>query len=160
MNKKLANYFRNFYRPMLNNLNNDTFYEESKEILDYLKESTLNNDKHFKSTCNSRTMQRLVNEVLQGNDIFFESIIESSDARHNNDICICFIEIASEFFIDARINWGRVVTIYALSVSIVKFLKQNNRTNEIDDLMNAILMYILNKLGEWIKDNGGWVRKF
>ena len=70
-----------------------------------------------------------------------------------------FFEIGDQLFEDS-INWGRIITFYAFAVEVAEFFLQKGAENMVNNVVSWTAMFVEQKLGSWIKHEGGWVRSF
>lgn len=97
------------------------------------------------------TMRRVVRELSVHHEIPFKGMMTKlSSYQTVESISIMFDALSTELFNDDKINWGRVVVLFALT----KQLSQNCSNH--DQLATKISDIVNNKLGSWISKNDGW----
>ncbi|XP_013403667.1 induced myeloid leukemia cell differentiation protein Mcl-1 homolog [Lingula anatina] len=103
----------------------------------------------------SKTMRRLVTEILEKHKITFNGMMNKLDLSELNGketVNGCLEHI----FTDHEVNWGRVVTIYAFGSRLMKHCQENDMNTLMDKLPDYVGEYVATKLGPWIHKQGGW----
>lgn len=67
-----------------------------------------------------------------------------------------FIDVLREVFSDGKINWGRVVTVFHFTCILVMKAQENNIGALIRDIIAWTIEYFVEKILNWIKEQGGW----
>lgn len=103
-----------------------------------------------------KTMRKTVKEVSDRHDIALSSMVNRLHIDDDN-MFETFINVANEIFDDGRINWGRIVVVYAFASRLTSHFRKKD-SNQDEKIALYVGKYVGNKLGLWILDNGGWVR--
>ena len=103
-----------------------------------------------------KTMRRTVSEISDRHEILFSSMVKKLDINRDNFEQI-FNSVVDDIFSDGQINWGRIVTVYALGGKIAQFFAENSMDDCMEPLAQTVGHYVAVTLGEWIHENGGWV---
>ena len=100
-----------------------------------------------------KTMRNTVKELTSRHDIAFRGMVNKLNIDSAN-LFQTFVTVADEIFDDGKINWGRIVAVYAFACRLSVREEKPNLSKKIALFVGK---YVANKLGKWILDNGGWV---
>ncbi|KAM4716961.1 apoptosis regulator BAX-like [Anableps anableps] len=67
-----------------------------------------------------------------------------------------FIKVVVEIFSDGKINWGRVVSVFYFTCLLVMKAHETNICDMIKSIITWTIDYFLEKVVNWIKEQGGW----
>ena len=110
-----------------------------------------------------RTMRRTTDELTEKHRIVFNSIIKRLDFPTQEQDGILqkirhdIFTVADEMLSDKRMNWGRVVSLYAFGGMIAKHFADNGLTAYVDVCGQCIGDYASERLARWMHSEGGWV---
>lgn len=79
-----------------------------------------------------------------------------------------FLAVVRKQFEDGVVNWGRLVTVFALEGILTKKLRKRStpdpdyRGLDLDtseEISHFVAEFITSQAGDWIRQNGGWVSR-
>ena len=100
-------------------------------------------------------MRRMVEKLLHQYGTTFNQLVSSLDLNEEN-VCLSFKNIADEV-IRGDINWGRIVTLYAMAAQFAMFATTSGQGHILCRLVETCSGYICDRLLTWINTHGGWV---
>ena len=89
---------------------------------------------------------------------FFDDVPTTLRLQTNNAEEL-FMQICEQVFSDGNKNWGRVVTIFALAATFAVHFANSGSLDIISRIPTWVSRFIGEFLSEWIREQGGWVRK-
>jgi hypothetical protein len=108
----------------------------------------------------SKTIRCVVDEVSERHSMAFEGIIRrlninpTATTEDVQRICRRTITgVGDDLFADGHYNWGRIVTLFTFA----GWLARSYRSECSDIIADVAGQYIVNKLSNWICEQGGWV---
>lgn len=103
-------------------------------------------------------MRRLVDKILGKHEILYKGIVTNLKLAEIDVHKTC-CAIADELFADGKINWGRIVALYAFVGRLAKHFADHGLDGDeyTDALASYLGDYVVEKLDRWITEQGGWV---
>lgn len=112
------------------------------------------------SSKHAETLRRTVDELLDRHSILFKGMVKklniSSNSSHNHNGRVSFTNVADQMFADERINWGRLVSIYAFGGRLARHCAEKHMYDYIDTIAEFLGNYVADKLAVWVHEQGGW----
>ena len=117
------------------------------DICNYL--SSNNDTWESPPTKSCETMRTLVDMTIKE----VPSLVEM--AKQCDDICLLKCA-AKEIFNDGVIEWGRIMTLFALYGLVAKECEKNNMPIKKEVIIETLSKFVVEKLESWITKMGGW----
>ncbi|KAM6180818.1 bcl-2-related protein A1 [Erethizon dorsatum] len=115
----------------------------------------------------SRVLQDMAFSVQEEVETSLKPWLDRFDVGSVDAARVIFNQVMEKEFEDGIINWGRIVTIFAFGGVILKKLPREPIAPDVDtykEISYFVAEFIMNHMGDWIRQNGGWengfVRKF
>ncbi len=141
------------YRQM----SSDPLMKIARELAFDIVHYMANNRKHMTYTNkHAKTMRRTVDEICERHDILFNGMMKKLHITKNN-AKETFKNVIEELFNDNQYNWGRIVVVYAFGGRLAQFCVDSNMPDYVDTVGEIVGSYVMNNLGSWIREQGGWV---
>ena len=100
-------------------------------------------------------MRSIVDDAL-GEYPSFEDI--SKRVKIENDAHIIRVKwVAEEIFADGMVNSGRIITLLVFGGLVARYCKERKILDSTEKIINMISTVLIEKLGLWIVQQGGWV---
>ena len=109
------------------------------------------------------TMRRTTDELTEKHRIVFNSIIRRLDFPTQQQDGIVqkirhdIFAVADEMLNDRKMNWGRLISLYAFGGMIAKHFADSGLTAYVDVCGQCIGDYASERLAMWMHSEGGWV---
>ncbi|XP_074649991.1 bcl-2-like protein 2 [Tubulanus polymorphus] len=103
----------------------------------------------------AKTLRRTVEEITRRHDILFVNMIDRFQINTETGE-ESFTAIADEMLSDGQVNWGRIVTVYALGAHFARYSAENGMPQYVGEIGHFLGEYANRKLLRWISENGGW----
>lgn len=65
--------------------------------------------------------------------------------------------VAKNIFADGVSNWGRIASLVAFGAVVAQHMKDNGRTDCVEQVAQQISQYLLTDRRDWLIQNNGWV---
>lgn len=105
----------------------------------------------------ARCMRINVDKIISTNyDIFQRMITDVLQTLPASDVFVTLKTIGDKVIGD-KVNWGRIVTIYAFAAWVAVYFNNNGNSKLAYTVGEFIGYYVSEELGSWIDHNGGWV---
>ena len=101
---------------------------------------------------------KLCIQMEENNTTFFSGIAQRLEVGPGNARTI-FMDVASKIFSE-DINWGRIVSLYTFAGVLAHYFMSEDRPEIVCEIVDWLGRFVENNLTEWIKNRGGWVRRF
>uniref|UniRef100_A0A0P6J841 Bcl-2-related protein A1 n=1 Tax=Heterocephalus glaber TaxID=10181 RepID=A0A0P6J841_HETGA len=115
----------------------------------------------------SRVLQDMAFSIQEEVEKSLKPCLDRFDVVSIEAARMIFNQVMEKEFEDGIINWGRIVTIFAFGGVILKKLSREPIApdgNTYKEISCFVAEFIMNHMGDWIRQNGGWengfVRKF
>ena len=105
----------------------------------------------------AKTMRRAVHELSKKYDDIFKKFIQDLSIDELNGFQT-LANVADELFREGPVNWGRIVALYAFGGYVARYSVSPNDGDVINMIGEFLGFYVSKKLGDWIRENAGWVR--
>lgn len=102
----------------------------------------------------AKTLRKLSDDIEQRNPDLLEQLCSKLNFSKETGYS-SFSEIAKEVFSDGKINWGRIVVLFAFCAKLGKYCNDNNMNDQIGNITEWTARFVAG-LG-WIESQGGWV---
>ena len=97
----------------------------------------------------------LVDEILET----YPHIVQMCDGLNVIEVgdTIQVQRVLEEVFSDGVVNWGRVLTAVAFGGILSLQCEERKIEGCLDAIPNHVTVFVVQRLGGWIVENGGWV---
>lgn len=109
----------------------------------------------------SRALQNVASSVQKEVEKTLKPCLDNIDVTSIESARAVFNQVMEKEFEDGIINWGRIVTVFALEGILVKKLLREPIAPNVDtyeEVAHFVADFVTKNTGEWIRQNGGWVR--
>lgn len=106
------------------------------------------------ASATAKTLRKLSDDIEQRNPDLLEQLCSKLNFSKETGYS-SFSEIAREVFSDGRINWGRIVVLFAFCAKLGKYCNENNMNDQVENITEWTARFVAG-LG-WIESQGGWV---
>lgn len=109
----------------------------------------------------SRVLQSVASSVQKEVERNLQPCLDSINVTSADSARAVFMQVMEKEFEDGVINWGRIVTIFALEGILVKKLLRKQAAPDVDTyeaVAHFVADFVTKNTGAWIRQNGGWVR--
>ncbi|XP_062946378.1 bcl-2-related protein A1 [Cynocephalus volans] len=111
----------------------------------------------------SRVLQNVAFSVQKEVEKNLKPCLDHFDVVSIDTARTIFNQVMEKEFEDGIINWGRIVTIFAFGGILIKKLLPKQIALDVDtyeEISYFVAEFIMNNMGEWIRQNGGWENGF
>lgn len=132
-------------------------HRETRELIGafYRKHTGLSRSERCRHKA-MKTMQKVVNELLQKHEIVFKGMLKRLDMDHKDDRMSFVKDVAESTFSDGTTNWGRIATLIAFGAVLSTHLKGAGRPECMDAVADQISSYLAIQKYEWLINNNTW----
>lgn len=125
------------------------------DIVQYMIATQSDNAPPVATSKYAKTMRRAVHELSKKYDDIFKKFIQDLSINELNGFQT-LANVADELFREGPINWGRIVALYAFGGYVARYSVSPNDIDVINMIGEFLGFYVSKKLGDWIRENGGW----
>ncbi|XP_027994343.2 bcl-2-related protein A1 [Eptesicus fuscus] len=122
----------------------------------------------------SRLLRDVASAVQQDAERTLRPYLDGLDVASVEAARAVFLAVVREEFEDGVVNWGRLVTVFALEGILTKKLLRERRAPDRDrdrddqdldedtseEISHFVAEFITSQAGDWIRQNGGWEHGF
>lgn len=106
----------------------------------------------------ARAMRQLAKKMERQYQLKFQSFSKSFLSSCGPDTSACLKKVIEEMVGDGKLNWGRVVSLFAFTGVLVRDLYSRGGSREFcRRLAETIADYLGGEKQAWLKENDGWV---
>lgn len=147
-----------FQLMMKNNIVPDQFRKCSFEIAhDVVRYMSQDEDCCPAPNKTASAMRSLVDRAFRENHGTMRQLVRTI-AREGNIHLLMINSIANRLFSDGKVNWGRIVTYCTFCGYVSNYCCSLGIQNCNEEIADALGKFVVDRLGVWIIDNGGWVQ--
>ena len=126
----------------------------ARELAEDLISSTLAETPKPPRNLLAKTMRRCVEDFRVKYGITFKGMM--GRLKISDHSCYStFKNVADELFADRKMNWGRVVALYAFG-SELALRCEHDGINDVKVIPSYLATFVADNLSVWIRANGGW----
>ncbi|XP_062040947.1 bcl-2-related protein A1-like [Lepus europaeus] len=111
----------------------------------------------------SRVLQNVTFSIQQEVEEALQPYLHNVPVASVETARTIFNQVMEKEFEDGVINWGRIVTIFAFEGVLAKKLLREQAAPDVDTFKPIpyfVAEFITRRMGEWIRQNGGWENGF
>lgn len=111
----------------------------------------------------ARAMRQLAKKIEEQYQLKFQALSKSFLNSCGPDTSACLKKVIEDLVGDGKLNWGRVVSLFAFTGVLVSDLYSRGESRErCRSLAETIADYLGGEKQAWLKENDGWegFRKF
>lgn len=118
----------------------------------------------------SRLLRDVASAVQRDAERTLQPCLDSLDVVSVEAAKAVFLAVVRKEFEDGIVNWGRLVTVFALEGILTKKLLRERSAPDWDDLdldthtseaiSHFVAEFITSQAGDWVRQNGGWEHGF
>lgn len=142
-------------------MNDDKICKVSLELAKDIVLHSVNRAPYHPPSTYASNMRRLVDKILTRHDILYKGMVKKLNFAEVDVHTTCR-SIADELFADGKINWGRIVALYAFVARLAKHFADHGLDSDeyTTTLASYLGDYVVDKLHDWISLQGGWVSAY